>query len=227
MFNGLFASVYGNTITMPAFLATTIVSLVLGFAISFVYKKVTKEEGTMGMTLICLPFLVQLVILLVNGNLGAGVAVAGAFSLVRFRSAPGSARDIMTIFLAMTVGLACGMGYVALAVLAGIVVCGLMLLQQQVEKKKGMPGEREIRVTVPENLDYSDLFTDLFDTYTENASLIQVKTVNMGSLFCLHYRVSLKDVKKEKELIDQMRCRNGNLEISCGVASVGKEGMVL
>ena len=126
MLNGVFASLYGDTITLPAFLITACTSLVLGFLISLVHRKTT-GNGTMGMALTCLPFLIQLVILLVNGNLGAGVAVAGAFSLIRFRSAPGSARDIVTIFLAMTVGLACGMGYAALAVLAALVVSGLML----------------------------------------------------------------------------------------------------
>lgn len=164
--------------------------------------------------------------MLVNGNLGAGVAVAGAFSLVRFRSAPGSARDIVTIFLAMTVGLACGMGYAALAVFAALVVGGLTLLQYSLASGKDR-GDREVRVTVPENLDYTDLFTDLFQTYTTRSSLIRVKTVNMGSLYSLHYQIRLKDARKEKELIDQMRCRNGNLEISCGLPSSGKEETVL
>ena len=170
------------------------------------------------------PFLVQLVILLVNGNLGAGVAVAGAFSLVRFRSAPGSARDIMAIFLAMTVGLCCGMGYCAMAVLAAVVTCGLLLLQGgQVADAR----ERDIRVTVPENLDYSPLFSDLFAEHTNSYKLLRVKTVNMGSLYSLHYRVTLKDTDKEKNLLDAMRCRNGNLEISCGIAADGRQGDML
>ena len=156
----------------------------------------------------------QLVILLVNGNLGAGVAVAGAFSLVRFRSVPGTARDIMAIFLAMTVGLCCGMGYVLLAVLAAAVTCLIFFLQ----KAPGFdPAERDIRVVVPENLDYADLFTDLFGRYTTASQLVHVKTVNMGSLYSLLYRVTLKDTTLEKELLDSMRCRNGNLEISSGL----------
>lgn len=167
-----------------------------------------------------LPFLVQLVILLVNGNLGAGVAVAGAFSLVRFRSA----RDIMAIFLTMTVGLCCGMGYCAMAVLAALVTCMIFLLQG---KRAADVRERDIRVTVPENLDYSTLFSDLFAAYTTSSKLLRVKTVNMGSLYSLHYRVTLKDTDKEKELLDAMRCRNGNLEISCGIAADGRQGEVL
>lgn len=223
MLDGLFASLYGDTITLPAFAVTACISLLLGFVISLVHRRVTDGGGTMSAALTGLPFLIQLVIMLVNGNLGAGVAVAGAFSLVRFRSAPGSARDIVTIFLAMTVGLACGMGYAALAVLATLVVGGLTLLQGM-SSKSNDSGDRDVRVTVPENLDYTGLFDDLFREYTTRSMLVRVKTVNMGSLYSLHYQVRLKDVSKEKELIDQMRCRNGNLEISCGMVASGKEG---
>lgn len=221
MLEGLFASLYGDTITSAAFLAASAVSLLLGALISLVHRRVSDSSGTMSGALTCLPFLIQLVIFLVNGNLGAGVAVAGAFSLVRFRSAPGSARDIVTIFLAMTVGLACGMGYVVLAVLAAIAVGGLTLLQHALGRDGG---DREVRVTVPENLDYTGLFDDLFQAYTSRAALVQVKTVNMGSLYSLHYQLRLKDVRGEKELLDQMRCRNGNLEISCGLLPSGREG---
>lgn len=224
MLDGLFASLYSTDVTVPAFLAASLLSLALGFGISWVYRKISCSGGTMTGALTVLPFLVQLVILLVNGNLGAGVAVAGAFSLVRFRSAPGSARDIMAIFLAMTVGLACGMGYCALAVLAAVVTCAVFLLQKEPALD---PGDREIRVTVPENLDYNGLFNDLFEIHTTAHQLVQVKTVNMGSLFSLHYRVRLKDVSTEKQLLDAMRCRNGNLEISCGLPAVNKQGDVL
>ena len=138
----------------------------------------------------------------------------GAFSLVRFRSVPGTARDIMAIFLAMTTDLCCGMGYVLLAVLAAAVTCLIFFLQ----KAPGLdPADRDIRVVVPENLDYADLFTDLLDRYTTASQLVHVKTVNMGSLYSLHYRVTLKDTTLEKELLDSMRCRNGNLEVSSGL----------
>lgn len=225
MLDGLFASLYSTgDVTIPAFCIASLLSLALGFGISWVYRKVSHSTGTMAGALRVLPFLVQLVILLVNGNLGAGVAVAGAFSLVRFRSAPGSARDIMAIFLAMTVGLACGMGYCTLAALAAVVTCAVFLLQKDPAPALS---EREIRVTVPENLDYSDLFTDLFEAHTSAYQLVQVKTVNMGSLFSLQYRVRLKDPKTEKQLLDAMRCRNGNLEISCGLPAVRKQEDVL
>lgn len=224
MLDGIFSSLYAASVTVPAFLAVSLISLALGFGIGLVYRKVGGDSGTMTVSLTVLPFLVQLVILLVNGNLGAGVAVAGAFSLVRFRSAPGSARDIAAIFLAMTVGLCCGMGYWALAILAAVVTCGVFLVQ-----RKAAPdlADREIRVTLPENLDYSQLFADLFEEYTQSAQLVQVKTVNMGSLYRLHYRVRLKDAANEKQLLDAMRCRNGNLEISCGLPATERQEEIL
>ena len=224
MLDGIFASLYTTSVTAPVFLAVCLLSVALGFGIALAYRNISGESGTMISALTVLPFLVQLVILLVNGNLGAGVAVAGAFSLVRFRSVPGSARDIMAIFLAMTVGLCCGMGYCALAVLAAVVTCILLLLQGWQEAGAGA---RDIRVTIPENLDYNDLFADLFAEYTASSKLLRVKTVNMGSLYSLHYRVTLKDPGKEKELLDAMRCRNGNLEISCGIAADNRQGELL
>ncbi len=224
MLDGIFASLYTTSVTAPAFLAVCLLSVGLGYGIALTYRKISGEGGTMFSALTVLPFLVQLVILLVNGNLGAGVAVAGAFSLVRFRSAPGSARDITVIFLSMTVGLCCGMGYWAPAVLAALVTCGLLLLQK---KPQTDPCERELRVTIPENLDYNDLFSDLFAGYTASCRLLRVKTVNMGSLYSLHYLVRLKDPAGEKELLDAMHCRNGNLEISCGLPAEYKQGEIL
>lgn len=224
MLDGIFASLYTTSVTASAFLAVCLLSVGLGYGIALTYRKISGEGGTMFSALTALPFLVQLVILLVNGNLGAGVAVAGAFSLVRFRSAPGSARDITVIFLSMTVGLCCGMGYWAPAVLAALVTCGLLLLQK---KPQTDPCERELRVIIPENLDYNGLFSDLFAGYTASCKLLRVKTVNMGSLYSLHYLVRLKDPAVEKELLDAMRCRNGNLEISCGLPAEYKQGEIL
>lgn len=207
-------SIIGTDLSLSAFLICTAASLVLGIGLAFVSQFRARSTQSFAVTLAILPVVVQVVIMLVNGNIGAGVAVAGAFSLVRFRSAPGSARDIMAIFLAMTVGLCCAMGYCVLAVLAAAVTCGVFLLQR---RPGYSPCERDIRVTVPENLDYTTLFSDLFTEYASSFRLLRVKTVNMGSLYSLHYRVRLKDVGREKELLDAMRCRNGNLEISCGL----------
>lgn len=222
MLEGLFASIYGDAIPLSAFLAASAVSLLLGGLIALCYRKAAGTGGTMSGALALLPFLVQVVILLVNGNLGAGVAVAGAFSLVRFRSAPGTARDITAIFLAMTVGLACGMGYLALGAFAAVIVCAITLITKGLSPAAG-EADRDLKITIPESLDYSGLFDDLMDQYTNASALINVKTTNLGSLYCLHYRIQLKDTASEKELIDHLRCRNGNLDISCGRIPTAKD----
>ncbi|MBQ7565796.1 MAG: DUF4956 domain-containing protein [Oscillospiraceae bacterium] len=223
MLNGFLATLYTDGVTPLNFAIVAALSLLLGFVISRCHRAAVGEKGSMTTALIFLPFLVQIVILLVNGNLGTGVAVAGTFGLVRFRSAPGTARDITTIFLAVVVGIACGMGYAVLAVAAAAVVCVILLLQRKLPTHADN-GDRNLKITIPENLDYADLFTDLFETYTERHTLQEVKTANMGSLYNLHFTVRLKDTAKEKEFIDELRVRNGNLEISCGRTGLVKEG---
>ena len=222
MLEGFFSSLYGDSIPLYAFLAVSAVSLLLGGLIALCYRKTAGNGGTMAGALTLLPFLVQVVILLVNGNLGAGVAVAGAFSLVRFRSAPGTARDITSIFLAMTVGLACGMGYLTLAIFAAIAVCAVMLVMDAVSPS-GDEADRDLKITIPESLDYAGLFDDLMEQYTSSSTLLNVKTTNLGSLYCLHYRVRLKPDASEKAFIDHLRCRNGNLDISCGRVVTAKD----
>lgn len=223
MLDGLFASLYGDTATASMFLLSAAVALVLGGIIALVSRRTNNGSDSLFGALIFLPFLVQLVIMLVNGSVGTGVAVMGAFSLIRFRSAPGSAQDIAVIFLAMTVGLACGMGYIGLAVLATLVVCGISLIRYQLPSGRGR-ADRDLKITIPEDMDYTGLFDDLFETYTASHNLLSVKTANMGSLFNLRYRIRLKDVKREKAFLDELRCRNGNLEIACAHVSAGKEG---
>jgi len=224
MLNGILASVYGDTVTTTAFLVTAAVSLLLGALISWTYCKTGGSGWSMGTALVFLPFLVQIVIFLVNGNLGTGIAVLGAFSLIRFRSAPGSARDIVIIFLAMAVGLACGMGYVTVAGFAALVVCILNILLTLVQPRRA-DARRELKITIPEDLDYTDLFADLMKRYTNESNLMQVKTTNMGSLYSLIYHITLKDYSREKEFLDQLRCRNGNLDIVCGRMPSAKEAL--
>ena len=223
MLDGLFASLYGDTATASMFLLSAAVALVLGGVIALVSRRTNNGSDSLFGALIFLPFLVQLVIMLVNGSVGTGVAVMGAFSLIRFRSAPGSAQDIAVIFLAMTVGLACGMGYIGLAILATLVVCGISLIRYQLPSGHG-GADRDLKITIPEDMDYTGLFDDLFETYTASHNLLSVKTANMGSLFNLRYRVRLKDVKREKAFLDELRFRNGSLEIACAHVSAGKKG---
>ena len=210
-----FTSVIGSQITVVSFLICTAVSLVLGVATALVYKHKNQCSQSFAVTLAILPAIVQVVIMLVNGNIGAGVAVAGAFSLVRFRSAPGTAKEIGAIFLAMAIGLATGMGYVSLAVLFFVILGGFMLLLNLIKFGDGDENERTLKITIPENLDYDGIFDDLFSQYTNKSSLEKVKTTNMGTLYELQYSIILKSSEIPKQFIDEIRCRNGNLNITC------------
>lgn len=209
-------SILASGITLPAFLICTAVSLVLGIATAFISMYRTKCSQSFAVTLAVLPAIVQIVIMLVNGNVGAGVAVAGAFSLVRFRSVPGTAREIGVIFLAMALGLATGMGYVVLAAVFFVVIAAVLLLLTKLDFGTQRTDERLLKITIPENLDYDGLFDDLFEKYTKSCVLERVKTSNMGTLYELTYRVTLPDDHAPKAFLDDLRCRNGNLNITCG-----------
>ncbi len=215
-------SIIGTQITLSIFGICTAVSLILGVATALVGMFRSKCTQSFAVALAILPAVVQVVIMLVNGNVGAGVAVAGAFSLVRFRSAPGTAREIAVIFLAMAIGLATGMGYVVLAVLFFLVAGGLLLLLTLLNFGGSDPAERVLRITIPENLDYDGLFDDLFAKYVRSFSLEKVKTTNMGTLYELQYRIVLKNDRVPKAFFDELRCRNGNLNIVCSRESSGE-----
>ena len=215
-------SIIGTQITLSIFGICTAVSLILGVATALVGMFRSKCTQSFAVALAILPAVVQVVIMLVNGNVGAGVAVAGAFSLVRFRSAPGTAREIAVIFLAMAIGLATGMGYVVLAVLFFLVAGGLLLLLTLLNFGGSDPAERVLRITIPENLDYDGLFDDLFAKYVRSFSLEKVKTTNMGTLYELQYRIVLKNDRIPKAFFDELRCRNGNLNIVCSRESSGE-----
>ena len=160
---------------------------------------------------------------MVNGNLGTGVAVLGAFSLIRFRSVPGNAKDIACIFFSMAVGLATGMGYITFAALITVVVSVFYMLLSKTKFGESESPEKELKVIIPENLDYTEIFDDLFTKYTKKSSLEKVKTTNLGSMYELSYHILLKDKKQEKAFIDEIRCRNGNLTVICARAQSIKE----
>lgn len=193
-----------------------VVSSVLGVGISLTYMKTGKISKNFARTLIILPILVCVVMTMVNGNLGTSVAIMGAFSLIRFRSLQGSSRDIAFIFFSMTVGLTCSMGYLAFAAAVTVLVCAVLFLLQLIHYGEKRTEEKDLRITIPENLDYTDIFKELFGEYTKEHKLIQVKTTNMGSLYELQYHVTLKDSSREKEFLDDVRCRNGNLTVILG-----------
>jgi uncharacterized membrane protein YhiD involved in acid resistance len=208
--------IQGTEITLSSFLICTAVSLLLGVLTALLCLCQEKSSRSFALTLAMLPAVVQVVIMLVNGNIGTGVAIAGAFGLVRFRSATGTAREISVIFLAMALGLATGMGYVLAAILFFAIMAAFLLLLQRMRFGYGKENVRELKITIPENLDYEGLFDDLFREYTAEAALERVKTTNMGTLYELNYQVILKDEHKTKAFLDELRCRNGNLNISCG-----------
>lgn len=210
----LFATVIKGAITGQSFLICTAASVVLGLFIGGVSS--VRRNGSRGfsVSLALLPLIVQVVVMLVNGNLGTAVAITGAFSLVRFRSAPGSARDIAVIFAAMATGLATGTGYIGVAAILAVLVMLLHTLYCSAATK-GMKaaGETEWKITVPEDLAAEDAFDDLWEKYTKRADLMRVKTSHLGSLYQLTYRIALKNGVSQKVLMDEIRCRNGNLEI--------------
>ena len=206
----------GGEISLSSFFICMAVSLVLGLGAALLAMYRSKCSRSFILTLVLLPSVVQLIIMLVNGNIGAGVAVAGAFGLIRFRSAPGSAKEIGLVFLATAIGLATGMGYVVIAAVFFIIFAMVWLSLTALGFGAGAADERELKITIPENLDYDGLFDDLFQTYTSSAELERVKTTNMGTLYELSYKVVLRDPNKTKAFLDELRVRNGNLSIVCG-----------
>lgn len=216
MFENILSTTTG-TVNFEAAFACTVVSVLLGLVIAGAYMVQEKRYSkSFILTLAILPALVQVVIMLVNGNLGTGVAVMGAFSLIRFRSVPGTAKEIATIFFAMMVGLATGTGYVGYAAVITIIISLVMLVLTKSRFGDMGTKEKELKISIPESLDYNGVFDDLFGKYTKRAELFMVKTTNMGSMYELQYHVELIDQAKEKEFIDALRCRNGNLTIVCG-----------
>ena len=216
LFRGLFDSDLVSVISITDFLLCLGFSLVLGLIMAFAYMYRTRYTKSFVVTLALLPAVVCVVIMLVNGNVGTGVAVAGAFSLVRFRSVPGTAKEICTLFLAMGAGLIAGMGYLGFSVLFTVVMCAMFLLYNRLDfgTKKNADAYKTFSIIIPEDLDYSGVFDDIFAEYTVSHDLARVKSTNMGSMFKLTYNVVLRDVSREKEMIDKIRCRNGNLEIT-------------
>lgn len=188
-----------------------IVAIILGIIISLTHKATTKSTLNFLLTIAVLPVLVQVVILLINGNLGTSLAVAGAFTLIKFRSMPGNSKEIVTVFWAMTVGLALGMGYVQYAVVFTIIVAILIILYNFVFSKIFNFAQRKLKIVIPENLDYEEVFNDILKKYTDKYELKKSKTTNMGSTYELSYLVNLKKNIKEKDFLDEIRVRNGNM----------------
>jgi len=221
--NAIVSEVVSSGASLQAIIICFVVSILLGVVIAFIYQKTSeKYSHNFIVTLAVLPILVQGVIFLVNGNLGTGVAILGAFSLVRFRTIPGSSKEIAAIFFAMTVGLSMGMGYVFYAVMLTGIVGILFIVLKRLHFGVIQDKSCIVCITVPENLDYETVFTDLLEKYCEQYELEKTKTTNLGSMFELSYRVIRKNEYSQKAFIDELRCRNGNLRISMGRMDKGE-----
>lgn len=215
-FRGLFDTDMTSVITVSDFMFCLVCALGIGllFAVMYIYKN--RYTKSFVVTLALLPAVVCVIIMMVNGNVGTGVAVAGAFSLVRFRSVPGTAREIGVLFLAMGAGMICGMGYLGYAILFSVILSAVNMLYNIVDFGSRKKGDlyKTLHITIPEDLDYTGVFDGILKSYTSSFELTAVKTTNMGSLFKLTYNLVLKTEASERGLINELRCRNGNLEIT-------------
>lgn len=213
----------GEIISIQQAMVCIAVSLILGLVISVIYMYTGTCSKNFAITLALLPVLVQMVIMLVNGNIGTGVAILGAFGLVRFRSIPGSSKEILGVFFAMAIGLATGTGLVGFAALCTVVIGLVFFVLNKTSFGETRVQERDLKITIPENLEYAGLFDDIFATYTQKHYLESVKTTNLGSMFELRYIITMKSMADEKKMIDEIRVRNGNLTIMCGRQSTQKD----
>ena len=219
MLNSLYHTLMGNTtVSYTGFLLPVAAALLLGLIFAMAYMYRSRRSRSLIATMAVLPAVVCVIIMAVNGNIGAGVAVAGAFGLVRFRSAPGTAKEITAIFIAMTTGLLCGMGFLIYAAIFVLIMSLVLVLYSFIgfgEEDNSL--RKSLRITVPENVDYTKEFEEIFDQYTTSRKLLSAKTSGMGSLFKLSYDITLKDPSVEKALVDELRVKNGNLEIAVTV----------
>ena len=215
----MFSKILNNTVsrmTINDGVTCMAVSLIFGLIIAFCHAQTGKGTKSFLATLVILPTMVQTVIMLVNGNLGTGVAIVGAFSLVRYRSLPGTSREIGSILYAMVVGLATGMGYITYAAFITLFIGAVMIIIYRIPVKNCEADKRMLKITTYEDIDYTTVFDDIFEKYLSSCQVESVKTTNMGSMYQLTYAIEMKDKKQEKELIDEIRCRNGNLTVICG-----------
>ncbi len=210
--SSIFSSILIGSFSVGQYLLCLLFAGLCGVIAALSLRSESNTTRSFLISLVVLPIIVTTVILMVNGNVGTGIAVAGAFSLVRFRSAAGKARDISAIFLVMAAGLACAAGYVAIALLFTVIASGLILLLSRVP----MSCDRfaALHITVPESVHFANAFDDLFEQYTKSRTFVKARTSNMGSLYKLDYKIEMKDPDKLQEFLDAMRCRNGNLEIA-------------
>lgn len=224
----MFSSIIDTTagLTAQSAVFCTLTSAGLGLVAALLYRLHNpRASKNLMVTLVVLPILVQSVIMLVNGSVGAGLAVMGAFNLVRFRSAPGTSRELCYVFLAMGIGLATGMGYLGFAVIITVAAGTILALLGFVPAFGIVRSAKLLKILIPEDVNYMTAFKDLFAEYTTTHRLVSAKTVSMGTLYELRYELVLKDAEKEKEFLDKIRVRNGNLTVMCSILTDNHEEM--
>ncbi|MDR1157208.1 MAG: DUF4956 domain-containing protein [Oscillospiraceae bacterium] len=218
MFDTIFSGTANETVaTLPGLLAALGTAFAVGLLISVVYRKTHRARTpspSFALTLVLLPAVITVIILLVGNNVARAFSLAGAFSIIRFRSAPGDPKDITYVLFAMAVGLAAGMGFLLYAGLVGAVLCTVMVLLEICRYGRPRGTEKLLKITIPEDLDYENAFDGVLRRYTQSAQLKKVRTADLGSLYELHYAVVTKEEHGEKAFIDELRCRNGNLNIT-------------
>ena len=209
-------SIFRGSITLPALLICLGVAMALGVLTALTFSYRSRHSASFSLTLALLPMVVAVVIMLVNGNIGTGVAVAGAFALVRFRSVPGTAREIAAIFTAMAIGLALGMGYIGIAAIFFVLTAVFTLCLTAINFGAASKYEKSLKITIPENYDYEGLFNDIFERYKVRAHMEKIRLTNMGTLYELTYQTVFPEGKVPKTFLDELRTRNGNLNIVVG-----------
>ncbi|MEA5026697.1 MAG: DUF4956 domain-containing protein [Erysipelotrichaceae bacterium] len=213
----LFSTSITDTLTISGIVIVIITALFLGVVISSIYMLTHKKESydaSFTITLVILPAIISIIIMLVGTSVARAFSLAGAFSLIRFRSAMGNTKDITYIFFTVSIGLAVGMGYLGYGIIFTIIMCLAMYLLDRIDYGKAKHEVMLLRIVIPENMNFQKAFDDIFDTYTASYTLNKVKTSDLGSLFTLTYQITMKDNTNTKMFIDQIRQRNGNLDVT-------------
>lgn len=218
MFESLFTATEADTaISVTSALLTIVTSFILGGIISITYMKTSGKKGhsqNFALTLVMTPMVVAIIILLIGSNLARAFSLAGAFSIIKFRSAPGDPKDIAYVLFTMAAGLSCGAGYYQYAILFTVILCLLMFILNKVNFGVGKTALKQLKITIPEDLNYEGAFDEVFDKFTTGYELKKVKTTDLGSLYELVYTVTMDNRTSQKEFMDAIRCRNGNLDIT-------------
>ncbi|NLU09915.1 MAG: DUF4956 domain-containing protein [Tepidanaerobacter acetatoxydans] len=227
MFQTIFGTAAADTsISLGNTLLTIAISFILGMVISLTYMKTSNKNNysqNFSLTLVLVPTLIAIIILLIGSNVARAFSLAGAFSIIRFRSAPGDPKDISYVLFALAAGLACGVGFYQYAALFTAVLCLLMIMLSLFNFGAKNTGQKLLKITIPEDLDYEGAFDEVFDTFTVDHTLTKVKTTSLGSLYELVYTVTMNKDINQKEFLDALRCRNGNLNITLSMCADSTE----